>query len=289
MVRYERVKAENKAKVEAFLSQFGNDALTSRVENYLLQKTGGIYATYDDSAIVATAAVVFPKPHEAVLIDLMVSNSVSSELVEPFVTFQIEEATRLGAQKVRVLLEHDTEPMAGLGDKIGFHSLGHWVLGKIEGVATEAASTFPPATAGPAWAVDRDRILQFWSEHESDLWAMSNLMAPHQLTTDDLWTQLERGSIGLAPQNGEDKVDTLAIFRVADHALYLHYFRSDGKFLKDFTEYLSVECRAWGVTEIRFGLSPEAVAQLKGAMSGKLEETSRWTVWEVVPSLNPVK
>ncbi|MDA8194636.1 MAG: GNAT family N-acetyltransferase [Thermaerobacter sp.] len=284
MVRYALAKAEDQSKVEQFLSQFVNDYLVSQISDYIAQRTGGLYLAYQSDELIGTAVVSLPKAHEACLGGMRVTPSFQGTGLEREIAqFQIEEARRLGAQIIRAVRGADNQAEQELWEgQLGFQPVVEWVVGRIEGASKAEGPTFAPATAGPAWAVDRDRLLTFWGRHQDDVWAGQNLWAPHGFSGEDVLTQLERGSVGMAPQADGIEVDSMAIFRVANKALRLHYLRSAGAYLKDLIAYLGVEARAWGVTAIRFGLTRDAADQLLAVATGEITEEWRGVVLEAV-------
>lgn len=277
MVRYVRATVEDQAKIDRFLSQFVNDYLPAQLPEYLSYRTGGVYLAYDDEEIVGTAVLALPKPHEAYLGGMRISPPRQGQgLGQAFVKFQMEEAARLGAEVVRALVSRgNTSVKAVLEDQLGFRAVDDWVVGRLTGFE---APEYPPVAAGPAWAVDHDRLLAFWRQHDQDLWAGSDPWMPHSWSQDDLWKFVELGGVALAPQGPDDAIDSLAIFRVQKEALHVHYLRSAGHTLKDLLSYLFVEARAWGVNVLRFGLSQAGADQLIAAGSGAVQDEWRGVV-----------
>lgn len=259
-MRYVRATAEDQARIQEFLSQFVDDYLSEQVEQHVRSLNGGIYlALDDDDSIVATAVVTLVKTHEAYLGGMRIRPDVQgTDLGREFAEFQVQEANRLGAIVVRALVNRNNESSQQIfTGQLGFEVVDEWVVGSMEGFD---GPHYPDGEAGPAWAVDRDRLESFCRQNEEELWSESGHYMPRTLTFDDVWHAVELGRVGLSPQNTADSIESIALFRIQDSALHLNYMRTMGHHLKALIQYLWVESRAWGVKSMHFGL-PRHVAE----------------------------
>lgn len=255
---YVRATAEDQARIQEFLSQFVDDYLTEHIATYLSSETGGLYMALDDEKqVLATAVVDLIKPHEAYLSGMRIRpDMLGTGLGQEFAEFQVQEAKGLGATIIRALVGRGNEVSQQiLQEKLGFHVVEEWVVGSMQGFD---APQFPDPVAGPAWAVDRDRLYAFCHQHADDLWSERSHWLPQKLTFDDVWHGVELGAAAVAAQDAEHDVDTLALYRIHEGDLHLNYLRSMGKHLKALIQYLWVESRAWGVKTLHFGLPRHA-------------------------------
>ena len=268
-MRYVRATAEDQARIQEFLSQFVDDYLSSRVSEYLTLQTGGIYLALEDDVIVGTAVITSPKTHEAYLGGMRIRPDVQGTgFGAEFAEFQVQEAKKLGATVIRALISRGNETSQHiLQEKLGFQAVDEWVIGSMEGFD---GPEYAENVAGPAWAVDHDRLLAFCNQYTEDLWSQSGHWVPASLAFDDIWHGVEMGEAALAPQNATDAVDTVALFKIHEGDLHLHYLRSMGHHLKAIIQYLWVESRAWGVKTLYFGLP--------GSSADKLIEASGLSV-----------
>ncbi len=277
-MRYVRATAEDQARIEEFLSQFVDDQLQDHVSDYLSCEGGGLYLAFDDSEQLAGVLVVaMMKSHEAYLESARLRPDVQ-ERGEEMADFQVQEARRLGAQVARVLVERRNDAAQKIfQEKLGFHVVSEWVVGTLENFP---APEYPDAVAGPAWAVDRERIQSFANQHPEELWAKSGPWQVASLTFDEVWHGVELGGAAVAPQNAAEPVDTLALFHIQNERMHLRYLRSMGKHLKVLLQYLWVESRAWGVKTLEFGLPRNAADKLLEASGLSFEKEWHGVVLE---------
>jgi predicted GNAT family acetyltransferase len=229
---------------------------------YLSSASGGVYLALDDeNQLVATAIVDLVRPHEVYVSGVRVRPDMQgSSIGQEFAEFQVQEAKSMGATIIRALVGSGNELSSKiLQEHLGFQVVEEWVVGSVEGFD---APPYPDGQAGPAWAVDRDRLLAFLNQFSDDLWAGKDAWTPHRLTFDDVWHGVEHGSAVVAPQDAEQALDTLALFRITDDAMHVNYLRSMGQHLKSLLQYLWVESRAWGVKRMHFGLPRHAAEKL---------------------------
>ncbi len=258
LVRYVRATAGDQARIREFLSQFVDDYLSEHIAAYLSSELGGIYLALDEqNQLLATAVVDMVKPHEAYVTGMRMRPDVQSTgLGQEFAEFQIQEAKRLGAQVIRALIGRGNEASQKiLQESLGFQVVAEWVVGSLQGFE---APEYADLNAGPAWAVDRDRLAAFVNQHTGDLWSDRDHWLPRTLTFDDVWHGVESGSAAVVPQDNQAGVDALALFRIHDGDMHLHYLRSMGPKLRALMQYLWVEARAWGVKTLHFGLPRHA-------------------------------
>jgi L-amino acid N-acyltransferase YncA len=253
-VRYVRATAEDQARIREFLSQFVDDYLSEHIEAYLSSDSGGVYLALDeDNQVLGSAIVDMVKAQEAYVSGMRIRPDLqATALGQEFAEFQVQEAKRLGASVIRALVGSGNEmSQKVLQEKLGFQVVEEWVVGSLQGFE---APPFADFDAGPAWAVDRDRLAAFFHEHENDLWSDRDHWLPRKLTFDDVWQGVESGSAAVAPQDANQSVDALALFRIHEGDMHLNYLRSMGQHLKALMQYLWVESRAWGVKTLHFGL-----------------------------------
>lgn len=257
-MRYIRATAEDQARIQEFLSQFVDDYLSEHIGGYFSSENGGVFmALDDDNQLLATAIVDLVKPQEAYLSGMRIRPDMQgSSLGHEFAEFQVQEAKRLGAQVIRALVGRGNEASQKiLQENLGFHVVEEWVVGSLEGFD---APRFSELEAGPAWAVDRERLAAFVNQHSEDLWADKNHWLPRRLTFEDVWHGVELGAAAVAPQDFAQSLDAVALFRISDGDIHLNYLRSMGQHLKSLLQYLWVESRAWGVKRLHFGLPRHA-------------------------------
>ncbi|PSR23442.1 MAG: N-acetyltransferase [Sulfobacillus thermosulfidooxidans] len=267
MLRYVRASLEDQAKVEEFLRSIQDEGLLKEVSTLLSLTQGGLYLAIDDhDAIVGTAVITLPKRHEAYLGHVrLASPNQDRETLKDFASFQLEEAQKLGAHVVRALAsENDQLWAAVLQEESEFKPVEKWVVGSFEGFQ---APDVPPLEAGPAWAVDKERIREFMDQVTNPLWAENDLHIPSSLEPQDLENQFEVGGVAVAPQDGRLTVDSLALYRVRNtDAIDIKYFRSHGHYIRQLLDYLWLEARAWGVSKMRFGLNEQTASQIADAL-----------------------
>ncbi|AEJ38947.1 hypothetical protein TPY_0752 [Sulfobacillus acidophilus TPY] len=285
MLRYVRAAAEDQARIEQFLGQFVDDYLVHEFPRYLTYKTGGIYLANDDDQLVGLSVIALPKPHEAYLGGMRIRPDVQGKGVgEEFAAFQVAEAERLGATVIRALVPRGNDASRSIWEGLGFRVVEEWVVGTFEGFQ---GPPYGNEVAGPAWAIDRQRIEAFYEQHPRDLWAMPDPWIPQSLTLDDIWGRLEAGGALVAPQEVGQAVDTLALYAINDRDLTVHYMRSMGTHLKALLEYLWVEARAWGVKTLRFGLPRPQADKLKEAAALPVLNEWRGLILEKQVGLSP--
>ncbi|MCY0879171.1 MAG: GNAT family N-acetyltransferase [Firmicutes bacterium] len=273
-MRYVRATAEDQARIQEFLAQFVDDYLSEHITAYLASDTGGIYLALDDNGQLAALAVVdMVKTHEAYLSGMRVRPELQGTSVGlEFAEFQVQEAKRLGAKVIRALVGRGNElAQQILQEKLGFRVVDEWVVGSMQGFEAPA---YPDGVAGPAWAVDRERLEAFFQQHGQDLWSNHNHWLPRALSFEDVWHGVEQGALAVAPQESQEAVDTVALFEIFDGDMHLNYLRTMGQHLKSLIQYLWVEARAWGVKTLHFGL-PRHSADKFVEMSG-LPLTREW-------------
>lgn len=276
MLRYVRASVEDQEKIRDFLRQFINDYLTDQIEQLVAQRQGGLYLALEDEQIIGTAVIALPKRHEAYLSGMRIAPSRQGQgVAEAFAKFQVAEAKRLGAVIARALVHQDNQTSLHiLQENIGFQVVDGWMVGTLTGFE---APEVPPLEAGPAWAVDKERILSFWSRFADDLWAGQNLWVPHSLAMEDIWQRFEKGGVAVAPQTENQEVDTLAMYRMTQKmTMYINYFRVvEGRLASALLDYLWIEARTWGLEQVQYGL-PQRQAEKFLSISG-LKPTDTWT------------
>ncbi|MCL6561439.1 MAG: GNAT family N-acetyltransferase [Firmicutes bacterium] len=261
MLRYARASTEDQPRILQFLNQFPGDYLAKRLNSYLELQPGGVYLAWDGEEIVGMAVIYLPRPHEAYLGGMRIATSRQGQGIgTEFTRFQVAEAERLGAWMVRALVQEGNSASPHiLQDKLGFRQSVAWHVGKYPGIQNLA--NYSPE-AGPAWAVDMDRLTRFWERRRDDLWAGKDLWMPYSLTMQDIRQALEYGGVGIVPQTPDQEIEALALFQIKNHEhLSLQYFWGERPYLDLLVGYLGTEARAWGVTELRFGL-PAASSRL---------------------------
>ncbi|MGC8487924.1 MAG: GNAT family N-acetyltransferase [Clostridia bacterium] len=263
MLTFVRATDADHDKVRQFLAQFVDDYLAETYAPHLSQRRGGLYLALDGDELVGTCIISLPKAHEAYLSGMRIAPSRQGQgLGEDFGRFQLKEARRLGATLVRVLVHADNEASAHvLQDKLGFRVVDHWAVGEISPIP---APTERPSDAGPAWAIDRERLEAFTQGCAGDLWGVTEWQ-PESLDIADVLRRIEDGGAAVVPQMGE--LSALALTRIqSKETLYIQYFRVLGQAVTSLLDYLWNEARAWGVNRCRFGLSQVAAEALRNAV-----------------------
>ncbi|POB09787.1 MAG: N-acetyltransferase [Sulfobacillus thermosulfidooxidans] len=279
MLRYVRASVNDQAKVEQFL-QGVHDDLSEQVNTYLTQAQGGLYLALEDDVIVGTAVITFPKRHEGYLGSVrMAPPQQDRDLYKEFAAFQLKEAQKAGAHIVRALIkEDDTLWSTVLQEDFGFKNSGQWIVGEFQGFQ---APDVPPHDAGPAWAVDKDRVKDFMQQFPGALWVGKDMYVPESLTIEDLENQFEEGGIAVAPQDARLAVDSIAVYRVRNNdAIDIKYFKSQGRYTRELLNYLWIEARAWGVQKMRFGLAGQTAEQMAKALDLPIQNQWVGTVLE---------
>ncbi len=281
MLRYVRASMEDEGKIQEFLRQFVEDYLSGQVAKYLAQRYGGLYLALDDDQIVGTAVITLPKRHEAYLGGMRIAPPRQSQgLGEAFAQFQVEEAKRLGARVARALIHHDNQTSLHILEKtLGFQVGDGWMVGTLAGFEAPPET---PMAAGPAWAVDRERILAFYGRFSDDLWAERDHWAPHSLSMEDIWNRFEASGLAVAPQDPTQEIDTLAMYRLGENeTMHLYYFRNgEGHRGEELLGYLWTEARAWGISRLHFGLTQKQAERLITIAGIKPTETWAGVVLE---------
>ncbi|CAB1128107.1 N-acetyltransferase [Candidatus Hydrogenisulfobacillus filiaventi] len=274
MLRFVHAEKADESRARQFLSQFTNDYLPQELSGYLERPRGGLYLALDDDRVVGTIVLEFPRTHEAYVGGLRVSPDRQKQGIgRQFVEFAMEEARRLGATIMRAVVAEGNQVSEHLmRDDLAFHAVERWRVGTIRPLPVPARL---PDEAGPAWAVDHDRLLAFWNKYQDDLWADLNPWVPHSLSAEDISRRFETGGIALLPQTGAE-VRGLALYRLHNRErLDIGYLRAETtEELAQLVQYLWVEAHAWGITVARFGLSRQAADRLLAL--GGLEETDDW-------------
>lgn len=283
-MRYVRASEEDEAKIRDFLAQFPPDYLLEAFPRYLTAKPGGLYMALDNDVLVAIAAIVMTRPHEAYLSGLRVlKEAASTGIHREFAGFQIEEARRAGARVVRAFVdETNTESLAALRDGLSFEQGTEWEVGLLNQIDPTGAEL--PLDAGPAWAVDQERLRAFWQEHRGALWTLNDPWVPVALTEEDLEHAVPTGGVAVVPQDTDEAIRGLALYQVKNRdTIDVRYLDGDEESRLDLLRFLRVEARAWGVTRLRYGM-PRAVAEEVVRFFERTPE-SPWRGWILERSL----
>ena len=276
MLKFVRAGKADQDRIGTFLGQFTDDYLTETYPRYLGQYVGGLYMATDGEDLVGVCVISLPKPKEALLSGMRIAPARQGlGLGEEFGRFQLEEARRLGAEVVRVLVHKDNVQSAHvLQDKLGFEVVDEWAVGEINPLPVpDRAST----EAGMAWAVDQERLLSFVRRFEKDLWSPDG-WDPRSVTASDINFRFERGGIAVSPQRGEVQAMAFTWLQSRD-VLHISYLRVLGQALQGVLDHLWNEARAWGINRCRFGVSA-SVAERMRALVPNCEITWRGMVLE---------
>ena len=263
LLKFVRATEADHDRVRQFLAQFVDDYLAETYSQHLTERRGGLYLALDGDELVGTCVISFPKAHEAYLSGMRVAASRQGQgLGEEFGRFQLEEARRLGAKVVRVLVKADNETSVHvLQEKLGFTVVDQWAVGEISPIPEPRER---PADAGPAWAIDRERLEDFTKACAGDLWG-ANEWLPESLDVSDVLNRIEDGGAAIVPQLGE--LSALALMRIhARETLHIQYFRAIGQAVGSLLDYLWNEARAWGANRCRFGLTQAAADRLRASV-----------------------
>ncbi len=285
MLTFVRATEADRDRVRQFLAQFTDDYLAETYAPHLNQRRGGLYMALDGEELVGTCIISLPKSQEAYLSGMRIApNRQGNGLGEEFGRFQLLEARRLGATLVRVLVHADNEASAHvLEEKLGFRVVDHWAVGEISPIP---APVERPPDAGPAWAIDRERLESFTKGCAGELWGVTEWQ-PESLDIADVLRRIEDGGAAVMPQTGE--LAALALTRIqSKETLYIQYFRVLGQTVGSLLDYLWNEARAWGASRCRFGLSQAAADALRSAVPN-CEIIWRGLVMERNLAMSPVE
>ena len=263
MLTFVRATEADHDRVRQFLAQFVDDYLAETYSQHLVERRGGLYLALDGDQLVGTCVISLPKAQEAYLSGMRIApNRQGQGLGEEFGRFQLDEARRLGARIVRVLVRQDNEAWANvLQEKLGFRVVDHWAVGEISPIPEPRDR---PSDAGPAWAIDRERLADFTQTCAGDLWSMTEWQ-PESLDIGDVLHRIEDGGAAVVPQTGE--LSALALTRIQSReTMYIQYFRALGQAVGSLLDYLWNEARAWGASRCRFGLTQSAADRLRASV-----------------------
>jgi GNAT superfamily N-acetyltransferase len=291
LLTFVRATREDSDRVRAFLqgaasTTDGHDDLSHDYSEHLAGRSvGGLYLAIDGDQVEASCAMTMVQPKEAYLSGLRVRPDRQGQGVdEELGRFLLLEARRLGADVVRVLVGADNEAAHRLlQDKLGFAVVDQWAMGEINPIPTPERL---PRDAGPAWAVDRDRLSAFLAAQGSvGLWSCDDEWELQSLALSELLKRVEDGGVALAPNQGA--IEALALTRLqAREVLHIEYLRDLGHRLSALLDHLWSEARAWGASRCRFGLSLGVAERLR-ALVPNTEITWRGLVMERRLPLNP--
>lgn len=276
MLRYVRASKQDEPKVKDFLtSHFAQDYLVQEVSRHLETARGGLYLAWEEERIVAVAYLSFPHKGQAHLGGMRVlPERQEPSLYREFSAYIIQQAQDLDAGVVRCLAAaDDSGAQAVLTEQLGFHVVHDWRVGTINEVMP---SEQIPDDAGPAWAVDRDRIARYWEER-SRRWLAGgpDPWHPVALTVEDLVARFEQGGLAVAPQSS-DPVAALALYHIQQHdTLMVQYWASGSRYGRELAEYLRAEAHAWGISKWRYSLPGDAADGLLATLG--LAEEREWS------------
>ena len=288
LLEYVRASEQDEARIRQFLGQFASDYLMQVFPQYINTQSGGFYLALDEnSKVVGTAALTLVRPHEAYFVGMrIVPESEMEGVARGLTDFQMAEALKLGARVVRVLVEESNQTsLHVLQDELHFGVAVPWEVGDLRDLpAAKAAGQY---VAGPAWAVDRARLFEFFGKRSNPLWAGDDLWHPRSLQEEDLAKGFEVGGAAVAPQDVEKPVTGLLLYQVKNReCLNISYLESDDPASTSaLLDYLLVEAQAWGATEIRYGLSQEKAKLLAEEYGRKAEDV--WRGWLLERVLQP--
>ncbi len=291
MLTFVRATREDSDRIRAFLQRastvadVGDELVDGFGQHLDGRSVGGLYLATEDGTILATCVITVVQAHEAYLSGIRVQPERRDENVtEEFGRFQLEEAGRLGADVVRVLVHVDNAAAHQLlQEKLGFHVVDQWAVGEINPIPTPGA---PSREAGPAWAVDRERLAAFLAAQDGQgLWSGGREAEVKSLVLAELLKRVEAGGVALSPNEGA--IEALALTRVqAREVLHIEYLRDLGHRLSALLDHLWSEARAWGTSRCRFGVSLGVAERLR-SMVPNTEITWRGLVLERRLPLNP--
>ncbi len=289
MLHYVRASGQDEAKIRQFLGQFPMSHWSQNLSQYLNASLGGMFlALDDDSTVLGCAALVGERSREMYILGMrMAQGEQSSEASQGLAGVLIEDATQTGAQVVRALIEEtDDIPLRVLQEELQFNPQTEWEVGTLSELPV--ALNRGVGEAGPAWAVDRERLFDFLAKHPGQVWASGDPWFPRTLTEEDLAHGFEVGGAALSPQDLGQPIAALALYSIKNRErLNLGYLQSAKTVdLEALLTYLMVDAHAWGVTELRYGLASDQ-AQALVEWYGKAAE-SGWRGWLLEKALHPV-
>ncbi len=291
LLTFVRATREDSARIRAFLegassvADISDELVDGFAEHLDGRSIGGLYLATEDGTILATCVITVVQAHEAYLSGIRVlPERQDQDVTEEFGRFQLEEAGRLGADVVRVLVHVDNAAAHQLlQDKLGFEVVDQWAVGEINPIPAPDGTTHD---AGPAWAVDRERLTAFLrAQGGVGLWSGGRETEVKSLALSELLKRVEAGGVALSPNEGA--IEALALTRVQTReVLHIEYLKDLGHRLSTLLDHLWSEARAWGASRCRFGVSLGMAERLRSIVPNT-EITWRGSVLERRLPLNP--
>ena len=285
-MRYIRASDQDETRIRQFLGQFPTSHWSQNLAQYINVTLGGVFLSLDeDSKILGCAALAGEKTREMYIAGIRVADE-NQDLAQEFADYLVQEALQSGAQLIRALVgDEDEMPSRLFKEYLQFQRQTAWEIGTLTELS--APQDHAAADAGPAWAVDRERLFTYLANHPHQLWAANDVWLPRLLTEEDLALGFELGGAAVVPQDAEQPIAALALYRIKNRErLNLGYISAENEdSLHTLLAYLLVETHAWGATELRYGL-PQEQAQALVAWYQKPVE-SRWRGWLLERVLSP--
>lgn len=109
----------------------GRDYVFDVLPSWLTERPGGVYLYELDGRVFGFVSITFPKPGEAWLRGKRIARDMEGRGLGTQTTrMEIAEAVRLGARVIRLATGVDNAAVHRMvGEKLGFSSAGHWVIG----------------------------------------------------------------------------------------------------------------------------------------------------------------
>ncbi len=292
MLRYVRASEQDEARIRQFLGQFPSDYLRLDYSRYLKAPMGGVYLalTDEESEVVGVAAAVSGRPQEICLTGMRIADGADGqEICRGLTDVQMEDAVKGDVPLVRALIDENNElPLHTLQERYNFQSRIIWEVGEYAQV-TNLTPTLS-GEAGPAWAVDQERLFGFLANYPRQLWAGEELWLPQTLGDKDLERGFEVGGAAVWPQDVERPVQGLALYQVRNHErLDIRYLKADTPTVQQaLLDYLLVEAHAWGVTRLRYGLSADQAQTVRARYGDPSGPVWRGWILDHVVKASPV-
>lgn len=287
MLHYVRAAEQDEAKIRQFLGQFPVSPWSQNLSSYLIAPLGGVFlATDDDSTILGCTILAAEHSRERYLLGTRIADPTTNpDIAHGLCQHVLEFAGQTGARTMKALIEDGDEDGARvLRDAFEFTQATSWAVGALGDLPLPQAMN---PEAGPAWAVDRERLFAFLADHAKQLWAPGDPWLPRIVTEEDLAKGFEVGGVVVAPQDTERPISALALYRIKNRErLTLGYLNaSDPASVDALLSYLLVEAHAWGVTELRYGLSSDQAKTLLAWFDRPGEP--EWSGWLLEKVLHP--
>ncbi len=288
-MRYVRASEQDESKIRQFLGRFPSRHWSQNVSQYVKASLGGVFLAVDDDAQVAGCIVLTgEKSREMYIVGMELGDVAdASDLAKGLAQAALDEAAQAGAHVLRALIDQENDRVLEvLKGPLQFGDPTAWEVGTLVELPMPKDKA-SGGEAGPAWAVDRERLFAYLAQTSDALWAANDPWLPRSLTEADLAQGFEIGGEAIVPQDITQPVKALALYRIKNRErLNLGYLKADDDASRAaLLSYLVMEAHAWGVTELRYGLHADDAEGLTAWYGRPVQ--SHWRGWLLERLLHP--